>query len=458
MPRKPKKILSPANKKVNRQPLKAPQSQKMNDRIYSMQSLSDKLKSLGVKVGAGDLPAPRPSDLNTIEQVLAGRWLPTSQGETFIVEERFPPGHWHGSRPLGMTASLDRLADWAGYDAIRTMPAGSIAFIDTETTGLSGGTGTYTFLIGAGRFEGEDFHLVQFFMRDPTEEPAQLMALEEFLAPCQAIVTFNGKSFDVPLLTARYIAQGWRPPFGSLAHIDLLHLSRRLWRDRLPSRTLANLEVQILGAARTQEDVPGWMIPELYFDFLRDGDARPLKRVFYHNAMDVVSLASLLNHTASLLNDPVGQGSEFGVDLIALAKLFEDLGDTNTAARLYLHSLEHEDAKTRRMPKSALLEAIQRLALIHKHREEWQEAIHLWEEGARYSHLDAFVELAKCYEHRLKDLNLAVYWTKSAIELLQVTSVNSGETLVLSDYERREWLSNLERRLIRLQQKVSGSK
>ncbi len=429
-----------------------------------MQSLSDRLKALGVKVGADGLPAQPPAETlpaaspagSTLEQVLAGHWLATSQGETFIVEERFPAGHLHGRSPLWITASLSRLAEWARNERIRQIPAQALAFLDTETTGLAGGTGTYTFLIGAGRFEGDDFHLMQFFMRDPSEEPAQLMALEEFLAPCQAIVTFNGKAFDVPLMTARYVTQGWKPPFTDLAHIDLLHLARRLWRDRLPSRTLGNLEVQILGATRTEEDIPGWMIPELYFDYLRDGDPRPLKRVFYHNAMDVISLASLLNHTAGLLNDPFSLGSQFGVDLIALAKLFEDLGEVETAAQLYLNALEHEDVQTLRMPKTALLEAIQRLALIHKHRDEWQPAIQLWQEGAHHGHLHAYLELAKCYEHRLKDYALAIQWTQGAIDLVQSTSANPEEGLAFSPYERREWLVDLEHRLARLQQKQSA--
>src|SRR5512139_1946924 len=97
------------------------------------------------------------------------------------------------------------------------------AFVDTETTGLAGGSGTYAFLVGVGRYEDDGFHLVQFFMRDPTEEPALLLALESYLAHCHALVTFNGKAFDAPLLNARYILQGWRSPLRDLAHIDLLH-------------------------------------------------------------------------------------------------------------------------------------------------------------------------------------------------------------------------------------------
>jgi uncharacterized protein len=90
--------------------------------------------------------------------------------------------------------------------------AGSFAYLDIETTGLMGGAGTYAFLVGVGRFETDGFHLAQFFMRDPAEEPAHLLALEEYLAPCEMLVTYNGKSFDAPLLNTRYLAQGWKSP------------------------------------------------------------------------------------------------------------------------------------------------------------------------------------------------------------------------------------------------------
>ena len=133
-------------------------------------------------------------------------------------------------------------------------------------------------------------------MRDPAEEAGMLEALAEFLAPTQALVTFNGKAFDAPLLITRYTLHNIPFPFKDYAHLDLLPLARRLWRDRLPSRALKYLEENVLSAPRTLEEVPGYEIPYLYFDYLRSRDARPLKGVFYHNAMDVVAMAALLSH------------------------------------------------------------------------------------------------------------------------------------------------------------------
>jgi uncharacterized protein len=410
-------------------------------------SLSDRLKALGVKVGASDLPTPPPrKESASLEEALSGHIYHTTLGDTFVVEQRYPIGQSYGQSAIHITAPLDALAVWAGDERISRLPAQAFAFIDTETTGLSGGTGTYAFLIGAGRFTQDEFKLVQFFMRDPTEEPAQLIALEEFLAPCSALVSYNGKAFDIPLLAARYTYHGWQMPFSSYYHIDLLHLSRRLWRDRLASRTLGNIEAHILGALRSEEDVPGWMIPQMYFDYLRSGDPRPLTNVFYHNATDVVSLAALLNHSANLLSDPLVHASQHAVDLLSLARLYEDLGDLDNATRLYMHGLEHLDAREDRIPRGIYLRAIERLALIHKRNDHLKDAVSLWVQAAQHEHIESHIELAKFYEHIQRDYAQAMYWTETAISLLQ--------NRPLSDYDRRVYIPELKHRLVRLQHKL----
>ena len=175
-----------------------------------------------------------------------------------------------------MDAPLDAVAGWADEPRFLDLDLEHFAFIDTETTGLAGGTGTYTFLIGVGRFEKDEFRLVQFFLTNPGEETAQLAAFSEFIAPCEAVVSFNGKSFDIPLINTRFIINRWPSPLTGLAHLDLLHLARRLWKARLSGCTLGDLETHILGMKRSEHDVPGWMIADLYFDYLHTGDSRPL--------------------------------------------------------------------------------------------------------------------------------------------------------------------------------------
>ncbi|MGE5225197.1 MAG: ribonuclease H-like domain-containing protein [Omnitrophica WOR_2 bacterium] len=408
-----------------------------------MPNLSDKLKSLGVKVGAQDIAPPRQRYPYTVEQVIPGRLHPTPAGETYVVDEYYPVTYQYGNTGLYGMSPLNILAEWAGERRISQCGTEAFAYLDIETTGLQGGTGTYAFLIGAGRFENNDFHLMQFFMRDPSEEPAQLLALEEFLAPCDTLVTYNGKAFDVPILVTRYITQGWKAPLISLSQFDLLHLVRRLWRDRMPSRTLGNVETYILGARRTEEDVPGWMIPQLYFDFLRSGDARPLKRVFYHNAMDVLAMAALLNHISHLFEDPVHNPYTEGVDLVGMGRLFEDLGKTEEAILLYRRSLEHE------LPGELLWDTVQRLSFIYKRNSNYGSAVSLWQQAAAQKQLYAFEELAKYYEHHARNVEEALSWTMAALQIIQ--SPGSLPSL------RLEWQPEMEHRLERLRRKTTAS-
>jgi hypothetical protein len=410
-----------------------------------MTSLSDKLKSLGIKVGTADVPATKPKPGTSIQDVLSGRFVSTRRGETFIYEETYAADYRHGWAPLETDVPLDLLAAWARDPRLQEMPLEAFAFLDTETSGMAGGTGTYAFLVGAGRFEenasGRVFHLLQFFMRDPGEEPALLEALADFLAPCQALVTYNGKAFDAPLLKTRYTLHDIPVPFEDYAHVDLLHLARRLWRDRLPSRTLKYIEENVLDAPRTSEEVPGYEIPWLYFDYLRTGDAREMKGVFYHNAMDIVALAALFGLTASMLYDPFDKDIQHGLDVVALAKLHEDLDQWDRAARLYERGLEME------LDEEDFWKAVRRLSVLQKRRGDLDAAVRWWEQAAAQGHVYAHVELAKYYEHRTKDFSKAKKWAAGALEL--VTS--DGD---MAGYVREHWQAELEHRLNRLEEKL----
>lgn len=408
-----------------------------------MPSLSEKLKSLGVSVGAENLPIPeRETNPNRLEDVLPGAWWETPLGDAFVVEKRYPADFRQGDVPLRPTASFDALAAWAKEPALPDLPLERLAFIDTETTGLSGGAGTYTFLIGVGRFVGDEFHLAQFFMRDPAEEAAQLAALEAHLAPCQGVVSYNGKSFDMPRLKTRYIAHGWPPPLQDVAHVDLLHLARRIWRERLPSRALGDIEFHILGFERSEEDVPGWQVADLFFDYLRTGDAQPLKSVFYHNDMDVVSMASLLNTTSAMLAHPLGDVVDHPLEMLGIGKLFADLGQLEAASQIYERALAHDD-----LPAEAYWSGLERLSFVHKKRGDLRRALPLWEAAAQEGQPYANVELAKFYEHKHKDYAEALHWTLAAIE-----RVNQVE---YPRYQRMEWLPKLQHRLERLKRRMA---
>ena len=407
-------------------------------------SLADKLKSLGVKVGTVDIPVNKKKDGASIQDALSGEFVPTRRGQAFIHEEIYDADYRHGWAPLKTDAPLDLIAAWARDSRLLEMPVEKFVFLDTETSGLSGGTGTYAFLVGAGRFEetasGRAFRLLQFFMCDPGEEPALLEALAEFLAPCSALVTYNGKAFDAPLLKTRYTLHDIPVPFEDYVHIDLLHLARRLWRDRLPSRTLKYIEENVLEAPRTSEEVPGYEIPWLYFDYLRTGDASEMKGVFYHNAMDVVALAAMFGLTASMLHDPFDETIQHGLDVIALAKLHEDLDQWDRAARLYERGLEMD------IGEDDFWKAVHRLSVLQKRRGDLDSAIGLWEQAAAQGHVYAHVELSKHYEHRVRDYQVAQRWAATALE-----HIESGQ---LPAYIREHWRAELEHRLKRLDGKL----
>lgn len=413
-------------------------------------SLTEKLKSLGVKVGAADLrPAsPLPGAGVPVQSVVDGRFVLTPRGETFVAEQTFPAGYRHGQTPLACAAPLDGIAAWAQASSLAETPLEAFVFLDAETSGLAGGTGTYAFMVGLGRFLSADsetdgqmaFRVEQYFMRDPSEEPALLEALAEALTPAQVLVTFNGRAFDAPLLVTRYRLHSIPVPFEDDFHLDLLPLARRLWRDRLPSRALKYLEETILLAPRTSEEVPGYEIPYLYFDYLRTGDAAPLKGVFYHNAMDIVALAALTSHVSAVLHDPFAGRVQHGLDFIALAKLFEDLGRWDLSARLYERGLEGD------LPEPDFWEAVRRLSRLERRRGDLEAAVCLWEQAAAQGHVYACVELAKHFEHRLHDPAAALNWTLRAMECLRAAS--------LPPYVAGHWAAELDHRLRRLQAKA----
>ena len=408
-----------------------------------MPSLSEKLKSLGVQIGTENIPVPgRKTPLHTLEEVLPGRWQETPHGDAFVVEKRYPAEFLQGEIPLRPGAPLNVIAAWAKEPALPSLPLETLAFIDTETTGLSGGAGTYTFLIGVGRFEEDEFRLAQFFMRDPAEEAAQLAALEAFLAPCEAVVSYNGKSFDMPHLKTRYTAHGWPTPLQDAAHVDLLHLARRIWRERLPSRTLGDIEFHILGFERTEEDVPGWQVADLFFEYLRSGDAQPLKSVFYHNDMDVISMAALLNRSSAMLAHPLSESLEHPLEMLGIGKLFADLGQLEEAAQVISRALAHAD-----LPAEAHWKGMKQLSFIHKKLGDLSQAMPLWEKAAQEGQVYANVELAKVHEHKRKDYTEALHWTLAAIE-----TANQNE---YPQYLRAEWLPDLQHRLERLKRKLA---
>ena len=239
---------------------------------------------------------------------------------------------------------------------------GQWLFLDTETTGLAGGTGTYAFLVGVGWWEEERFVVEQFFMRNHGEEPSLLLDVLERLAERRVLVTFNGKSFDWPLLQTRFQMTRMGAVPELLAHLDLLHPARQIWRLRLPSVALTQLERHILQFDRG-EDIPSETIPQRYFDFLRGGSPEAMVEVFHHNQMDLCGLAALALRIAGMLADPESSGCGAG-ELFGISRLLQRRGQESLAGRMYQKALDEG------LPETAEQTARRELAFMAKRGQE----------------------------------------------------------------------------------------
>ncbi len=372
-------------------------------------SLSDRLKRLGVQLGISQPLQESSIKTKPLEELVPGRNLKTIYGEIFSLNHSYPEDLRHGLLPLKPFTSHDWLAQWA--KAPQTPDLEALVFLDTETTGLSGGTGTMPFMIGAGRFIENQFVVEQFFVRNPAEEAAQLAALSEFVEGVEGIVTYNGKSFDMPIINTRYIMQRLSNPFTTAAHFDLLHFTRRIWKSRLGQCNLGNIETQVLGFQREQADIPGYLVPDFYREFLFTGDATHMPGIFYHNEVDVLSLSALFSWLAAILEDPSDERFTDPGDLISVGRVLEMLEREQMADQVYSSERLQQLTDGERQ-KSLLLRA-----RLQKRKGNLEEASLIWQEAATSGSLEALIELAKYFEHQLKDNEAALDCTVQAISI-----------------------------------------
>jgi uncharacterized protein YprB with RNaseH-like and TPR domain len=420
--------------------------------------------------------------------VLGGWWHRAEDGVCLIVDRDYRPDTVHGSRELGLHAEvLERYAaslvrfgcdsdsqaplefgnvpaarvqqpGEAGATPVAAAPAdetagnpGRLLFFDLETTGLSGGAGTCAFLIGCGWFEGFHFRTRQYLLTGYGYEAALLKRACASAAEAERLVTFNGKTFDVPLIESRYLFHRLASPFSDLPHVDLLHHARRLWRYRQPdgdrrlstggtgsveaaryesyfratSRreafrkaagtsgapagcTLSELETAILGFSRAG-DVPGAEIPSRYFHYVRTGDVRPLEPVLVHNRFDLISLAALASVVARMIAEGPAAATN-AHECLALGRMFEGSGRRDRAEACFRRVVEEAPGWT---PGHLLKgEALRRLARACRRERRHDEAAEAWARvialsdhaAAEYEALEA---LAVHHEHRSKDLAAA---------------------------------------------------
>lgn len=399
--------------------------------------IQEQLAFLRAKVQAiqsRDGQSAPPRSIAFVEELLSGEVRETAFGQHFETEKLYPDTHRHGCVNV---QDLRQLAP----DLLLAVSEGAVpechperwAFLDTETTGLAGGSGTYAFLVGIGSIDCDGFRVRQFFMRDYSEEASQLAAVAQYLERFDVLITYNGKSYDQPLLETRFRMCRARHPFDRLRHLDLLYGARRLWKRRMENCKLTHLEHEVLGVER-EGDVPGSLIPYLYFEFVRTRRAARLIPVFHHNVLDIVSLACLTAIVPEAYRNPETVPVRHGSDLLGLARWLVQVERPEQALLLM------ERAMAIGLPDELLFPALLDAGLLRKKLGLWAEAIQNFTDLTLCRNpcrVRASEELAKYYEHRERNWAMALEMTLGALAYQDTPELRARETRLRSRMDRR---------------------
>jgi len=354
-------------------------------------------------------PAPIPEHL---DETYPFEEVETAHGRHFETAKLYERHRRHGSIGIVDLEHLPHdLLDPISSGLIQRVPPAKWCFLDTETTGLAGGSGTYAFLIGIGRITPQGFRVRQFFMREFGEEASQLSAVFEHLKEFEVVITYNGRTFDQPLLETRFRMMRQRSPFSTLEHLDLLHGARRLWKLRFDSCRLVDLENQILGVER-QGDLPGELIPYVYFEYLRTHEILRLVPIFHHNAIDILTLACLTAIVPHAFQPPEQAQLSHGAEMVGLARWWRQAEQHENALVLFRQAID------KGLPDDLLFRTMWDLAALEKKVGREHVALPIFTELTASRNpwrAQAFAELAKYYEHRERNYALALEMTLSAL-------------------------------------------
>ncbi|HPJ03153.1 MAG TPA: ribonuclease H-like domain-containing protein [Candidatus Limiplasma sp.] len=381
-----------------------------------MPSLSDKLRMISAEhMAQSDMPKK------------------TASQDCYRVSERYPIASFPDARHM----NADILKEIYGFPFPVSVKMQDLLFLDTETTGLSRGAGTVAFLVGIGYFTQDHFVVEQYLMRDYDEELFVLQEVSRLLEAFPVLVTFNGRTFDMPVLQSRFLLNRFRDKYESV-HADVLYPSRRLWKLRLGSCNLQTLEESVLGVVR-EGDIPGAMIPQTYFKYLENRDFEPIRSIMAHNRQDITSLAQLFFFLCRLhLKPETIQAPE---DLFSLARTLNKRGDALKAKKCFRLSAQ---GGLRPSAFHALAEQEKREGHAQRAAKLYTAMLSSSEDTA-----DVCVALAKLYEHQLRDLSQALLYTRQALLILSEPGLEAGEAV----QSRR---NALQYRYARLRRKIAG--
>jgi uncharacterized protein YprB with RNaseH-like and TPR domain len=391
---------------------------------------------------------------NPAVELVCGMIYENKYGKFVLVEKRFDLDYRHGTIRLASCFEhegdvLTRLcSSKSSISGATIFPPlfdfKNAVFIDCETTGLAGGAGTYAFLVGIGYFKDREFIIRQYFMRDFDEEPAVLQEISQQLENFSSLVSYNGKCYDLPLLENRFVIN--RIDFDSSAwsHLDLLFPSRRLWKRRIQDCSLSNVERQILNVKR-EIDVPSYLIPQIYFDYLRSGEIDQLIPVFHHNIYDILSLVGLSIYIGQAIQDFRIAGIEEPIDLYSLGRFHFSMGNYPESMVCF------EQALSKDVPTEWQQVIYMNLAYVHKRGGNIQGATKIWQHLLSQEFPFNFYvheELAKYYEHREKDYLQALQIIDKATECLNMNLPFA------SGFNYQRALESLKYRRERLKRKI----
>ena len=398
---------------------------------------------------------PGMPDITDAAAALGGTFEGTPGAGFIVIDRVWPLDQWHGRRQVG-SYQLESDAPLGLFDA-RLADAGAwarrVVFFDIETTGLSGGAGTVAFLVGCGWFDAGGFRVRQFFLAGPGGERVMLDALARVFGDCSLLVSYNGRTFDVPLMETRWAFHRTAPPTGDLAHFDMLPAARKLW-GRLERRTVASLlrsaaddderscslsaiERGVLGFHR-HADVPGFEIPARYFHFVRTGEAAAVRGVLEHNQYDILSLAAVMAHAMWLAREGP-MACRDGGEQIGLGRLYERAGDVDRAVEAYEMAARMGEQIERRHALARLAVLLRRASKFEASAAAWQGVLDLADRRVGLSPLErrATEALAIHHEHRARDLAKA----RGYAEALRTTASGAKRNEILHR------LSRLDRKL-----------
>ena len=390
-----------------------------------------------------------PDETDPISQLLGGGIARNHYGDHLAIRNWFSTPEFAEPSPVALELlSRTRDENVSRWTRLALEDPDKWLFLDTETTGLAGGAGTYAFLIGLAWWDAGGLQVEQLFLRDFSEEHSLLQAVADRVAERPVLVTFNGKSFDWPLLENRFtMTRALRVP-KLAAHLDLLHPARALWKLRLGSVRLVELERYVLDARRLgwhrEDDVASSLIPQYYFDYLRGGTAQPLAGVVKHNQMDLRGLAALFGKISSLLESRDNVfGETDSLDLFGLSKFLHRRGEKDLAQSACTQALDAG------LPAEFRPQATRELALMAKRRGDAERAAALWLElvANPQETVLACEQLAIHFERHARDFVQAAKFAQLGLKSLQYQMAGARDPFAIARHSRleRKFMCRLER-------------